>query len=397
MPGAMLSTDSINQINSVQNAIRETGLLLDDSEYRQQYHPDLSPLGWHIGHCAFVETYWLREVVLGDDDITAPLQYLYIPENIPKPQRGPALLPRDEHLDWCARLNAENQELLRQPPRRMRDNPLWSDEYLARFILQHHAQHLETIKMVLQQRALQKAGNSRPVHTPLQASHIYDEPVILPGGQYPVGSTSDSHAFDNELPAHTATLQDTALGATPVSNAHWLAFMEDGGYQEPRWWSEEGWQWLTAHEVQAPEHWLTNAEGNWFAITHEGDQELGADEPVYGINYYEAQAFIKWLATTLLPGARLPHEYEWEAAHNLGLLGNTGLVWEWCENTFHPYDGFKPFPYDGYSKPWFDGNHYSLRGGSHHTCNIIKRSSFRNFYNPDKRHIFAGLRIALPV
>ncbi|MGD8999898.1 MAG: SUMF1/EgtB/PvdO family nonheme iron enzyme [Granulosicoccaceae bacterium] len=392
----MISTQTLNQLNAVQDAIHATGLRLDDNDYRKQYHTDLSPLGWHIGHCAFIESYWLREIVLGDNRITRPLHYLYFPENIPKPERGPALPPQAEHLEWCKTLNAENRELLREPSQRMRDNPLCADEYLVRFILQHHAQHLETIQMVLQQRALQSARTLQAIDTPLRASREYAKPVVLSAGNYQVGSTNNSYAFDNEVPAHTVALQTIALAALPVSNAQWLAFIEDDGYHSPRWWSKDGWQWRSECQAEAPEHWRRDDNTGWFAVTHEGPQRLGANDPVYGINYHEAQAFVSWLAATLLPGARLPHEYEWEAACNLGLLDDTGEVWEWCENTFHPYQGFSAFPYDNYSKPWFDGKHYTLRGGSRYTCDVIKRASFRNFYNPDKRHIFAGLRIALP-
>ncbi|HKJ09285.1 MAG TPA: SUMF1/EgtB/PvdO family nonheme iron enzyme, partial [Gammaproteobacteria bacterium] len=110
-------------------------------------------------------------------------------------------------------------------------------------------------------------------------------------------------------------------------------------------------------------------------------------EPVLGINHHEASAYAAWA------GAQLPHEYQWEAACRLGLLEHTGRAWEWCANTFHPYEGFESFPYREYSTPWLGGDHYTLKGGSLHTRPPVKRASFRNFYEPDKRHIFAGLRL----
>jgi iron(II)-dependent oxidoreductase len=121
-----------------------------------------------------------------------------------------------------------------------------------------------------------------------------------------------------------------------------------------------------------------------------GHYPLSADQPVAGISHYEARAFAAWA------GARLAHEYQWEVAQRLGLLEQTGRVWEWCENRFHPYPGFRPFPYPEYSQPWFDGRHYSLRGGSVHTRPAVRRASFRNFFEADKRHIFAGLRLVFP-
>ena len=118
-----------------------------------------------------------------------------------------------------------------------------------------------------------------------------------------------------------------------------------------------------------------------------GPYELAADTAVHGINHYEASACAAWA------GARLPHEYQWEAAHRSRQLDDVGRAWEWCANSFHPYNGFSAFPYEGYSTPWFDGTHYSLRGASLHTRPELRRASFRNFYTAEKRHIFAGLRL----
>jgi iron(II)-dependent oxidoreductase len=173
-----------------------------------------------------------------------------------------------------------------------------------------------------------------------------------------------------------------------VSNAEYLAFMQDGGYRRKQLWSNAGWEWCRHHDVRHPDHWRQNEEGHWCGIGVRGTYQLADTEPVCGISHYEASAFARWA------GGSLPHEYEWETACRLGVLQQTGRVWEWCENTFHPYQGFTAFPYPEYSQPWFDGRHYSLRGGSLHTRASVKRPSFRNFFEADKRHIFAGLRLS---
>ena len=141
------------------------------------------------------------------------------------------------------------------------------------------------------------------------------------------------------------------------------------------------------NKLTCPEHWATNKHSEWYGINDQGPFDLIAKDPVYGINFYEASAFANWAQ------ARLPHEHEWETSVRLSRLPNTGQVWEWCSNTFYPYENFKPFPYDEYSQPWFDDQHYVLRGASRFTRPEIRRASFRNFYHADKRHVFAGIRL----
>ncbi len=163
--------------------------------------------------------------------------------------------------------------------------------------------------------------------------------------------------------------------------------MQDGGYTREEYWGQAGLDWLRDSAVDHPELWQRDPQGHWHGVGVRGAYDLAGDEPVSGINYFEASAYARWA------GGKLPHEYQWEVACRLNMLHNTGRAWEWCENAFHPYAGFNPFPYDEYSTPWFDGNHYTLKGGSLYTRPQIKRPSFRNFYQPDKRHIFAGTRL----
>ena len=389
----------LDTLSETHATIQSMAITLSDTDYRTQYHTDLSPLGWHVGHCLFIESYWLREVVLGDDSLTADLAWLYIPENIVKPKRGPALPPIDEHLAWCQEIATENHHILQQPTAAFTTHKLNKDDYLLQFIIQHHSQHIETMAMVLAQRQLQlKPPLSN--NTPLVANDNIDYQFkTYPSGYFNIGSPSHPEAFDNELPPQKINIGSFSLAEQPVSNADWLAFIDDNGYQDKHWWDEAGWQWCLENNIRQPEMWQRDENNQFYDITIHGADKLYPDAAVSGINYFEANAFVNWLKANSdnYSTVRLPHEYEWEVAEQSGQLINTGQVWEWCQNNFHPYPGFTAFPYDNYSKPWFDDNHYSLRGSSPYTQSSIRRSSFRNFYNPDKRHIFSGLRLATSI
>lgn len=360
---------------------------LDDHDYRSQFHDELSPLGWHLGHCLYIENYWLREVLGKDNKLTKSLDKLYLPENCPKPKRGKKLPKREKLIDTAIEFQDNNALLLLEMTPPYSEQALFKDEYIQYFIIQHYAQHYETMQMVLQQRALQQDYSDYEVKKILQAKQNMLAIQAIQAGKYQVGSDS-SITYDNERPRHMVQLQAYSIAERPVNNAEYLTFIESGGYQQKELWSDEGWEWLQQHPVNAPEHWRQDKNKNWFGIQIDGASDLEASHAVYGINHFEASAFAKW------SNARLPHEHEWEVALTEHQLPNTSYVWEWCQNLFYPYEGFKAFPYDGYSQPWFEQPHYVLRGASHHTRAEIKRPSFRNFFGPDKRHIFAGCRLA---
>lgn len=370
---------------------------LDDASYRAQYHPDLSPIGWHAGHCAIIEKYWLHNMMLNDAAVSEAEQYLYFPENMPKPQRGASLPDKDEHLKWVQTVQQESLALLGSPTAGFNAHKLATNHYIEYFLLQHHSQHYETMTMVLTQRALQlhQAGDYRPIQ-PLQPSEPVRQHNTIPAGHFKIGSNFSVQAYDNEVPPQT--VQTCLAGIAPhmVTNTEYLLFMQEGGYDNREYWSDEGWQWRQQTQCAAPEHWRQSAN-DWYGVGLRGACDLLADAAVSGINLYEAQAYAEWLRLTRpdhFTDVRLPHEYESEIARRLNLIEDSGQAWEWCSNAFHPYPDYQPFPYDRYSKTWFDDCHFTLRGSSLYTRPVIRRASFRNFYNADKRHIFAGLRLA---
>ena len=380
----MNQSELLNQLALSQSLVltlveQNTGL------YNQQTDPDLSPLGWHLGHCVFFECYWLHEIILGNDKITRPLAKLYVPPRTPKNQRGAQLPPCDTLLDWVRQMQVSNLQTLLDMPSEVTSHPLLVKDYLLHFLIQHYSQHYETMIMVLMRKTLTETSSEYLPGTPLQSTEIAGDRSTISAGHYHIGGQKPM-AYDNELPPQHVQLGSFQISSTPVSNAEFLGFMIDDGYQQADLWDKKGLAWQQRYHPSHPDHWRQDKHGNWYAVGVHGPYELVPDEPVMGLNYFESSAFANWA------GGRLPHEYQWETACRLQKLQLTGHVWEWCQNSFHPYEGYQPFPYNDYSKPWFEG-HYSLRGGSLHTRPAIKRPSFRNFYQPDKRFVFAGLRL----
>jgi len=206
-----------------------------------------------------------------------------------------------------------------------------------------------------------------------------------------------------------------ALADRPVTNAEWLGFIEAGGYAEPRLWLSDGWAWVTDQQIEAPLYW-TRGDGGWQRFGLDGLKPLSPAEPVCHISYYEADAFARWA------GVRLPNEAEWEVAaadldpaagHQLdsagpvrprpagedkGLNDLFGNVWEWTASAYLPYPGFRAAEgavgeYNGK----FMVSQMVLRGGACVTPRGHMRASYRNFFYPHQRWMFAGLRLARDV
>ncbi|MDY6943162.1 MAG: SUMF1/EgtB/PvdO family nonheme iron enzyme [Pseudomonadota bacterium] len=358
---------------------------LDDKNARIQHHSELSPLAWHLGHTVCVEVHWLAEQVCGEKILSETENTVYFPENLTKPLRAERLPPLEALQFWAERHQAANLARWQTAPA---DHPLMKDGYLLHFLIQHYAQHLEIMHMILQCAALAGAsGNAVEARPPLMATRPSNRWAAHPGGPVRCGDSDNPAPYDNEQPATDTDLAPFLISPHPVTNGEFLAFMESGGYADDRWWDEAGLHWRAQNQPEHPFHWRLGPNG-WIAVSATGPEPLPAHAAVYGVNRFEAAAYARWV------GARLPHEHEWESAFRAGLIQRTGEAWEWCDNAFFPYPGYRAYPYEGYSKPWFDGAHFTLKGGSPFTQPEIHRPGFRNFYGADKRHIFAGLRLA---
>lgn len=317
-----------------------------------QPHPLYSPVGWHLGHIGYTEAFWLLPdcSAISDRD-----RYWYAADGRPKVERQ-YLPPYNELLNYLAKIRRRTGDRLctltaEQWQRELR---LWW------WILQHEAQHTETMQMVL---AMQGILTTLPPNP--SCPQKYQQ---IPAGSYVIGS-EDPLALDNEQPVQSIELLPFTIDAAPVTWREFLAFVEAGGYQRREWWSSRGWEWRKAEEITSP----------FYPIPE------NLDLPMWGLSFYEAEAYGHFR------GKRLPSEREWEIAAQQGLL-NKGYVWEWTQSPFAPYPGFQSYPYRGYSGPYFDGEHFVLKGGSHWTRPLLKRPSFRNWYSRTTREVFAGAR-----
>lgn len=238
--------------------------------------------------------------------------------------------------------------------------------------------------------------------------------IEFSAGLSDIGSSGDGFCFDNELPRHPHWLQPYAIASRCVTNAEYLEFMKDGGYDSPLLWLSDGWQLCRSEGWRAPLYWLADGAGGWLRFGMDGVRPLHPDEPVCHVSYFEADAFARW------SGNRLPTEAEWETAaagcgsggafletgrlhpspipdtprgaETAGMLGN---VWQWTGSQYLPYPGFRPAEGSvGEYNGKFMCNQFVLRGGSCATPASHIRPTYRNFFPPGARWQFSGLRLA---
>ncbi len=211
------------------------------------------------------------------------------------------------------------------------------------------------------------------------------EPLLFPATRWALGSSPGGFVFDNEQWAHDVQVPEFEIDAQPVTWAQYTEFVQDGGYDDSRFWSEAGWQWLQTQERRVPRHVDQMRQGvlqqRFGRLTR-----VPLAQPVVHVSWHEAQAWCQWA------GRRLPSEVEWEAAAQAYSRGFAwGSVWEWTATTFRPYPDFEPGPWAEYSQPFF-GQHKVLRGASVATRQRMAHTRFRRFAAPGRDDLFCGFR-----
>lgn len=253
--------------------------------------------------------------------------------------------------------------------------------YFAELALYHERMHLEAWWMMAQHLGYQPpAVPALPADLPRQSPRR-----TIPAGTVELGSDDGSFRFDNEKSRHAVRFPAFVIDTHPVSQGAFLEFVEAGGYAKPHHWSAQGQAWLMQSGARHPVNWRKE-NNDWQVRRFNQWQPLASGEPLLHLNLFEAEAYAAWR------GARLPSAAEWQrASREKDFVWGHG--WEWCADAFAPYPGFSPDPYRDYSAPWFH-SHWELRGGSPVTHLLLKREGFRNFYLPERRDPFTGLRLA---
>ncbi|WP_454195175.1 ergothioneine biosynthesis protein EgtB [Nocardia sp. Marseille-Q1738] len=401
---------------------------VDEAELVAQHSRLMSPLVWDLAHIGNQEELWLVRDVGGREPVRADIDELYdafkharanrpaLPLLDPTQARGYAGTVRDKVWDVL-----EDSEL--------RGRPLIDGGFAFGMIAQHEQQHDETMLATHQLRAGAAVLSAAAVPS---ASATLSGDIVIPAGEFTMGTSTDAWALDNERPAHQMWVAGFAIDAAPVTNEQYLAFIDDGGYERPELWSERGWTHRIEAGLVAPQFWERDPSGRWWRRVFGVMTPLRPRQPVVHVCWFEAEAYANWA------GKRLPTEAEWEKAArfdpvtgasrrfpwgdadpdvttaNLGqrhlepaevgaypagaspagvhqLIGD---VWEWTASGFEAYPGFRAFPYREYSEVFFGGDYRVLRGGSFGTDPVACRGTFRNWDHPIRRQIFAGFRLA---
>lgn len=413
---------------------------VDDEAFRRQIHPDFSPIGWHLGHIGVTESYWILQRCKQEPSLSVAYDRFFSPTDNPKPHRV-HLPARQEILTYLQLVRERVFAFLEQIDFSC-DHPLLKEAHIFQMLLQHEEQHNETILLIQQMLAAERydatavaTREDRAEEDPQpQDVSVLQPPdmVLVPAGPFLMGSDHSAETLDNERPQHLVQVNAFLIDRYPVTNGDFLRFVCSGGYDERSWWSPQGWQWRAQHAIAHPLYWREQTKGRWVEVTRTGVRPLALQHPVMCVSWYEAEAYARFV------GKRLPTEAEWEkaASWNPELLrkqrypwgeerpdaatanfnvchGGTipvgrlpasaspygcqemcGNVWEWTSTWFQPYPGFFPHPYEGYSVPYFDQQHRVLKGGSWATRTHVLRPTFRNWYHPWVRAIFAGFRCA---
>jgi ergothioneine biosynthesis protein EgtB len=350
---------------------------------------DVSPPKWHLGHTTwFFETFILKQFEDHYQVFDPEYNYVFnsyyetVGARVIRTDRGNLSRPTVKNV--LAYRKYVDKAMIK-----FLQNPL-SKEVVEILLLgfNHEQQHQELlmtdIKYILGNNPLFPAYKKTDQQKK-KAFHKPDQFVKMEEGIYEIGHSGDGFCFDNELSRHRVFLNEFDLAVNLVTNQEYLKFINDGGYSNFNFWHSDGWVWVKTNGIKSPMYWH-HIDHKWQYYTLGGLQEIEPTEPVNHISYYEASAYAAW------KGMRLPTEEEWEVCAQ---KMNWGKRWEWTESAYLPYPGFKKAPgaigeYNGK----FMVNQMVLRGASEVTSPGHSRITYRNFFQPELRWQYTGIRLA---
>jgi iron(II)-dependent oxidoreductase len=338
---------------------------LDDATLERVLCPIMSPLVWDLAHIAAYEDLWLAHRHAGEPLLRPDLAELYDAFETPRALRGDV-----ELLDAPA-ARAYMEQVRDRVGRLILEGGV-GDGNTHEMVLRHELQHTETMLQTMSLAGLLPAERRQGPSAGEATAAPGPRWIEIEAGTFEMGAGLDGFAYDNERERHPVELAAFAIARLPVSNAAWRQFQEQGGYERQELWSQQGWAWLQATEPRC-------------------DRRAGTGpdlDPVCHVSFHEAQAF------AASQDARLPSEAEWERAATQPGLAAVGQVWEWTSSEFSAYPGFNAHPYREYSEVFFDHGYRVLRGGSFAAEPRVATRTFRNWDLPERRQIFAGLRLA---
>ncbi len=440
-----MSNQRVEEISGMMEQTRADTLALFDlareEDLRQSPGGGFRPVIWHLAHIGVFEAFWLLQKIRGENAPDEKWERIFDPIRTPR-EESKDLPTRREMEAYLARVRKGALRCLDEANFDARD-PMLRGGYVFDLVLEHERQHQETLAYLL--HMLDTSQKLRPRTTafasgamPASLSGVSSSPpspggmVEVAAGEFEFGSTWESFAYDNELPAHRVFVPSFKIDRLLTTNEEYARFIEEGGYRRREWWSAEGWTWREREDWTCPLYWRCDGAVAWSARTMFDEGALSPRHPVTGVSWYEAEAYARFMSK------RLPTEAEWEKAaswddaaqhkrrfawgdaapsrslcnsDNLfwgttgvgsfpegasayGCLDMTGNVWEWTSDPFRGFPGFEAFPYPEYSEHWFDDDHRVLKGGSWATRASVLRSSFRNFFRRHFRIAFAGIRLA---
>lgn len=388
---------------------------LSNADATAQSMPDASPAKWHLAHTSWFFEEFMLAPIFGDEVRYHPkYSFLFnsyydaVGARHARPMRGLLTRPSlQEILAFRHHVDAHMTSLINEHPDACELLPLG---------LAHEQQHQELlltdILHLFAQNPLQPALKAE---VNLQTANLEAAPLSwdrFDGGTVSIGHDGDDFAFDCETPTHQAIVRPFELASRAVTNREWLAFIEAGGYQTPQYWLSDGFATAQQQGWTAPLYWHKQGE-TWSTMTLSGGQRVNLEAPVTHISFYEADAYATWA------GARLPTEQEWESVTRTAATDGTfagagyyqpqvqasaneryyfGDVWEWTASPFTPYPGFQVASgaVGEYNGKFMSGQ-MVLRGGSCATPDAHIRATYRNFFHPEKRWQFSGLRLARDV